>query len=611
MSTDIDTIVTAIEYEADLGAKYLDCVIHRRERHGRIWSVLVEPARHDAQLDESLEGSAAWWPGPPVGIADVLSIVPEDHQLNLRLATTDVPSSGRLRIYPIRFLDRLATLWSSPFRGPRFLNARERLQSNTAAPAFSPPNPRWFPELRPAQRDAFRLLAHPASFLWGPPGTGKTHTIGTLLASFLIENRNARILLISTTNSAVDLALISVDKALERIAGIVTNAAQCRRACKRIGTHFGAHHYRDRQHLLPGAADCAIQQLADLETTCPDSADAPAYDLWKSSVEDLRDRMRIQTRVVLRKSRLAAMTSTRGIFSYDDLEETGPFDLIVFDEASQVGLAHTLPFLPLAQRVLFAGDPKQLEPIVVADDREVREWLGRSAFAFMQSDHPNMAMLTEQSRMGPDICHVVSETFYSGRLKVCAKAAADPIWRAERLLSASAAALCSLDIATNGKFHPGFRGFTREESADRIVSAVSRALRHNDPRDNDPRDIVVLTPYRAQRSILRRKLRAAGIVGVQVSTVHRAQGSERKVVFFDPVLGAHHALTDRLLNVAISRAQASLTIACSPGDLANPRLAQIHALINPNLQSQRRSAARQQNPLNRSGVIRGTALRHL
>jgi hypothetical protein len=65
-----------------------------------------------------------------------------------------------------------------------------------------------------------------------------------------------------------------------------------------------------------------------------------------------------------------------------------------------------------------------------------------------------------------------------------------------------------------------------------------------------------------------------------VTTVHKAQGSQKRTIFFDPVLGTHQALTDRLINVALSRAKARLVVAFSKGDLGNPRLAQVRALMN-------------------------------
>jgi len=59
LSTEISTIVSAIEYEVNLRSKPLDWVISNSERHGRLWKVFVEPSENSAQLDESLEGAAA------------------------------------------------------------------------------------------------------------------------------------------------------------------------------------------------------------------------------------------------------------------------------------------------------------------------------------------------------------------------------------------------------------------------------------------------------------------------------------------------------------------------------------------------------------------------
>jgi DNA replication ATP-dependent helicase Dna2 len=92
--------------------------------------------------------------------------------------------------------------------------------------------------------------------------------------------------------------------------------------------------------------------------------------------------------------------------------------------------------------------------------------------------------------------------------------------------------------------------------------------------------VIVLTPFRAQRALIRQRLRAHGVPdAVKVSTVHRAQGSEAPVVLFDPADGAQPFLqTDearRLVNVALSRAQAKLVVFLSRADAANPVLAPI------------------------------------
>jgi hypothetical protein len=50
-------------------------------------------------------------------------------------------------------------------------------------------------------------------FIWGPPGTGKTKTIGFLIAAFI--RRNLRVLVASHTNVATDYAITSAAKLLE------------------------------------------------------------------------------------------------------------------------------------------------------------------------------------------------------------------------------------------------------------------------------------------------------------------------------------------------------------------------------------------------------------
>ena len=61
----------------------------------------------------------------------------------------------------------------------------------------------------PNQRKAIRgALSNKITFVWGPPGTGKTSTLGFIACS-LVE-RGERVLLVSNTNRAVDVALQQV-----------------------------------------------------------------------------------------------------------------------------------------------------------------------------------------------------------------------------------------------------------------------------------------------------------------------------------------------------------------------------------------------------------------
>lgn len=69
-----------------------------------------------------------------------------------------------------------------------------------------------------------------------------------------------------------------------------------------------------------------------------------------------------------------------------------------------------------------------------------------------------------------------------------------------------------------------------------------------------------------------------------MSTVHRAQGSERTLVVFDPVDASSQFFEgvegDRLVNVAISRAKAHVIIPYHSDDLKKPALRKIHGLAS-------------------------------
>ncbi len=91
------------------------------------------------------------------------------------------------------------------------------------------------------------------------------------------------------------------------------------------------------------------------------------------------------------------------------------------------------------------------------------------------------------------------------------------------------------------------------------------------------RDIIVVTPYNAQRRLILRKLREAGI-GVQAGTVDKFQGQEAGVVFYSMATSSGEDLPRDVaflfernrFNVAISRARAVSVLLCSPRLLEIP-----------------------------------------
>ncbi|MFN7726694.1 MAG: AAA domain-containing protein, partial [Rubrivivax sp.] len=276
----------ALNAELAATPEYFDFKVLHREADGPLWRVTLAPgyvyaegqrpgaASAQALLDDSLDGASAWWGAPAKGGASVLAVVPEEDQLVLQNASAPPPGPDALiRLYPNRFLNAVADAW---WDGPWAERAWAAL-ADLAQPQHWPPAPgqaltgepfRW---LRPAQRAALGLVDFSSAFLWGPPGTGKTTTLGVLLAETLARRPQARVLLLSTTNHAVDGATIAVDKALEK-----GRRDALRPLVQRLGTRFEAAAYAGREHLLPTDDHGLIARLARAEAARPAHRDAAA-----------------------------------------------------------------------------------------------------------------------------------------------------------------------------------------------------------------------------------------------------------------------------------------------------------------------------------------------
>ncbi len=91
--------------------------------------------------------------------------------------------------------------------------AAQRMLGN-ATVSGTPKKSTFTPELNQNQRDALEsALGRNLTVIWGPPGTGKTHTIGTIAEHLNIASRS--VLLVSHTNTAVDQAIKHVANSMK------------------------------------------------------------------------------------------------------------------------------------------------------------------------------------------------------------------------------------------------------------------------------------------------------------------------------------------------------------------------------------------------------------
>lgn len=78
------------------------------------------------------------------------------------------------------------------------------------------PNKRFMDGLNQLQADALEVVAsNSVTYIWGPPGTGKTTTMGSIVAA--LASLGQKVLLVSNTNLAIDTAL---ERCLDRFSDV-------------------------------------------------------------------------------------------------------------------------------------------------------------------------------------------------------------------------------------------------------------------------------------------------------------------------------------------------------------------------------------------------------
>ena len=246
-------------------------------------------------------------------------------------------------------------------------------------------------------------------------------------------------------------------------------------------------------------------------------------------------------------------------------------DLLVIDEAGQFSLAATIASSVAARNLLLLGDPQQLPQVSQGNHPEP---VDASALGWVADGHDVLPaeygyVLAESRRMHPAVAEPVSHLSYDGELH------SHPI-ASRRSLDGVAPGLTPVPIEHTGN------ATTSPEEAAAVVRLVGELLGRGwiDATDSaaptrplQQRDLIVVTPYNAQLTLVRGALDAAGFMEVPVGTVDKFQGQEAAVAIVSLAAssaaaaprGVEFLLLKNRLNVAISRAQWAAYLIYSPG----------------------------------------------
>ena len=244
------------------------------------------------------------------------------------------------------------------------------------------------------------------------------------------------------------------------------------------------------------------------------------------------------------------------------------FDVVVVDEAAQA--VEPALLVPLAHggaaQVYLVGDPVQL-PATVLSSRALGQGYSRSLFSRLQAAGYPVCALDTQYRMHPAIRRFPSDAFYAGALRdgdEIAAATRRP-WHALPAFGP----LVFYDVpGGRERTPPGSNSLVNDAEA-ALALAIFRELTHRFPERRGAPSVAVISPYKAQVTLLRAAFKAAlgaeAAKLVDINTIDGFQGRERDVAIFSTVRSSRRGAIgfvadERRINVGLTRSRASLFV---------------------------------------------------
>ncbi len=476
-----------------------------------------------------------------------------------------MPSIGdTVHLQPPDYLQKLREFSTGLLECPdlrnesRFLALRETLLASAQAKTVKTLSQAY---LRDAQYDALcETESLDFSFVWGPPGTGKSYTLGHIAAHYRAQGK--RVLLLSTTNAAVDVTTFAIDNAclqveqplndgdLVRYSRVLTQREEYDRRPHLMAFTKLLVRFMQKQRELERKQSDADHRLRELEPGAEGYQEAfLKLSAIQGQLRRLAEERKAEIGRCLDRAQIVCCTVMSCLYNGF---AGGKFDVILVDEASLIPLAVWPCLLNAAagKKFVVAGDPMQLLPVQARDpeiathiwfDNNIYTHLGMSTWRGIAPFYEcgAVTLLNEQTRMRKGICNLVSSLFYNGFLKGD-RSDRLPEWAGSMIPQGD---VSFVDPAEQGEAHgigrlpSAYLRNTNTISAGWVLDAI-RALVRQIPADRKV-SVLVVTPFRNQALRIYgprlKKLADNRNVTVEVSTVHRCQGSEADIVIFDLV----------------------------------------------------------------------------
>lgn len=433
---------------------------------------------------------------------------------------------------------------------------------------------------RSQKRAFFSAIDNDFSLIWGPPGTGKSFTLASIIYA-LYQLGEDRTVICCLSNVAVDQLLCKLLDIIDA-EGIKVNPGNIYRAGRTMDSRVIGTDYLfpndEKTHKLRSQIKENQTTILQLKERKLEKSEESI--VLKAKNKELREELKSHTEFLVNSSRLVFSTISNFILSTNLYENK--FDNLIVDEASMMAMPSLLALgHNISKRLILVGDFQQLSPISIVKDELLQDSVFEMAGVNIRNTvHPALTQLLSQRRSNEKIVDLINRTFYQGKLIPKAVPNSDII-NSEPF----SGRIIALKKVSDGAVRYT-KGGTRQNKifAENVISILD--VLSNDKNANFT--IGIITPYRGQVSLLRalkneRKYDDNFDKRIKIGTVHTFQGSECDIIIFDMVdcpvmengkpnrIGRLYSGNggERLLNVAVSRARHKLIVVCDPEYIKN------------------------------------------
>lgn len=291
---------------------------------------------------------------------------------------------------------------------------------------------------------------------------------------------------------------------------------------------------------------------------------------------------------------VAATTSGASQFNQNE------FDVAVVDEATQASRPASAIVLNCAQKLVLAGDHKQLSPYSAAEPEDDDHHISLFEYLLERYDDDISVLLRTQYRMNEEIATFPNDAFYNGELETADQCRN---WTVDDLKP-----IMGIDIAGDEQRQTHGNSLYNYEEAQAVAKQVKLLVQNG----LDPSDIGVITAYKGQVGKVINQVNQLNIDNprrVDVDTVDSFQGGEREAIIVSFVRSnddGHSGFLEfpeegpRRLNVALTRARKRLVLignwetlgTVAPHRSQEESCAHLYANLADELRSQKRMLSR-------------------